>query len=110
MINNKLIFVLDEYFGDVKIKKIDLKEISIKRIYNWTDCGLEMYKFKLQNPKSNDITIIAKPYNLYYNSRFITNYVIQIRNDKLFYWHKRNGKFDRKRYLLKTKIENKEFE
>ncbi|MDP3441683.1 MAG: hypothetical protein Q8T08_02385, partial [Ignavibacteria bacterium] len=108
-INNDSTYILGDLFGDISLPYIGVRTISIEKIFDWTDIGLEKYDFYTIDSSSNDITIIVKPYNIYHLMDYFVDYEIKIKNKKLFDWHKPNGKFDRKCYLKKTNIANKEF-
>ncbi len=108
-INGDSTYILGEIFGEIQIPKTKVNFVEIMKISGWTDCGLEQYYFKIQNPEANDITIISKPYNLYHRMNFLDNYEIKIGNGKLYYWHKTDGRFDKSTFLRKTKIENRKY-
>lgn len=108
-INDNATYLLGDLNGSIQIPKTNIEYIEIVKIFGWTDCGLEQYRFKIQNPEANDITIITKPFNFYHLMNFLDNYEIKILKGKLYYWHKTDGSFDKSRFLRKTKIENKQY-
>lgn len=109
IINGNSTYMLNDLFGSIQIPKSRIEYIEIGKIFGWTDCGLEQYRFNIQNPEANNITIITKPYNLYSLMSFFSDYEIKIVEEKLFYWHKTDGRFDKSIFLRKTKIESRKY-
>jgi len=109
-INGDSTYILGEIFGEIKIPKRRIDFVEIMKINGWTDCGLEQYRFEIQNSQANEITIITKPFNLYHLMSFLDDYEIKVVRDKLYYWHKINGQFDKSIFLRKTEIENRKYQ
>ena len=90
------------YCGSVVYTTIDsIGSIKILNTRNWNDCILRDSVFYISNPKSNIIFIFPDPYNMYYGAEYMVHTEWKIKNRKIYFWRKENGKYAKDAYLKK---------
>lgn len=85
---------------------VDIDSIGSIRIIGvrgWTDCILKKNLFVLKNPYSNYIRLYIEPYNHYDGMNYFTDTKWLIRNNKIYKWRNKDGKFDRESVLKKRR-------